>query len=67
MARLVPERVQVGDPPVGEDEVDRTIADDLVGDVDVAAPSVPGFESHAGRHRASAPRAAYVTRWAPPT
>ena len=38
--RLVPEVVEVRDPAHDEDEIDRAVADHLVGDVDVAAARV---------------------------
>ena len=38
--RLVPCREQVAGDPADEDDVDRALADDLVGDRDVAASGV---------------------------
>ena len=40
-AGLGPEAFEMGDPPHDEHEVDRTIAEHLVGDVDVAAARIP--------------------------
>ena len=42
-ARLLPVQLEVGDEPGHEDQVDRAVADDLVGDVDVAALRVAGL------------------------
>ena len=40
VARLLPRQLEVGDPARDKDEVERAVADDLIGDVDVAAPGV---------------------------
>ena len=48
---------EVGDPTQDEDQIDRPLADDLVGDVDVAAPRVLGPREHCGQASLeSAPR-----------
>ena len=50
--RLHPEVVEVRHPTHDEHQVDRSVADDLVGDVDVAAPRVPrGGRRHRGSDR----------------
>ena len=36
--RLLPHQLEMGDPPLDPDEVERPVADDLVSDVEVAAP-----------------------------
>jgi hypothetical protein len=42
---VVPGQLDVGDPAGNEDEVDRPLADDLVGDVDLAALGISGLGS----------------------
>src|SRR5690606_9260064 len=44
--RLRPEHVDIGDPPHHEDEVEVTMADHLVGDIEAIAPGVPGLVFH---------------------
>jgi hypothetical protein len=43
VARLVPVDVQIGNEARHEDEIDRPVADHLVGDTDVAALGVSGL------------------------
>jgi hypothetical protein len=40
---VLPDKLDVGDVPGDEDEVEVALAEDLVGDVDVAALRVPGL------------------------
>ena len=46
--RLLPRHLDVGDPSRDVDQVERSLADDLIGDVDVAALGVPGPRSSHG-------------------
>jgi hypothetical protein len=43
-----PRELEVRHVPGDEDEVERPVADDLVGDVDVAAARVAGLGKHSG-------------------
>lgn len=45
-AELLPEPVEVGDPAHDEYEVERAVADDLVGDMDLAALGVLRLKPH---------------------
>src|SRR5256885_4475651 len=47
--RQLPYVSQVRHPAQDEDQIEWTVADNLVGDVDVAVASVPGPCEHAGR------------------
>ena len=47
--RLGPEAIEMRDPPHHEHEVDRSVADDLIRDVDVAAVRVVGRWRFRGR------------------
>ena len=50
--RLRPEVLEVRDPAHDEDEVERPVADDLIGDVDVAAARVMRLgDLNGDRHR----------------
>jgi hypothetical protein len=40
---VLPDKLDVGDVPGYQDEVEVALAEDLVGDVDVAALRVPGL------------------------
>ena len=42
-SRFFPHELDVGDPPGKEHQVQRSIAPDLVGDVDVTTLGVPGL------------------------
>src|SRR5205085_3605513 len=44
--RILPHHVDVRDPPGDEDEIERTVAEDLIGDVDVAALRVARLGVH---------------------
>src|SRR5207248_8493140 len=44
--RILPREVDVRDPAGHDDEIERAIAYDLVGDVDVTALGVAGVSSH---------------------
>ena len=44
--RLLPRDVEVGDEAVDEEQVERAVAEHLVGDAEAAAPGVPGLGPH---------------------
>src|SRR5262245_36311678 len=47
--RMIPPELHIGRAPANEDDVERAVADDLVGDVDVAALREPRLGLHAGQ------------------
>ena len=60
MARLLPVQLEVGDEAGDEHEVDRPVAGDLVGDVEVAAARVADRRATPARGARGAPRRGQV-------